>query len=89
MIAHNTVNSGAEGIYYEGSQLTVGTTEQLPTTQTLIANNRIDSAATASIHVKGNSFDSSENGYQIHIEGNQITNNSNSTSTTGIRPASS
>lgn len=79
-IEHSSVSGNylkgcvGKGIYYNGSQLTVGTTEQLATIDASVTENFIEGATDAGIFVKGGSFDNSIQGSQISVKENTIVN---------------
>lgn len=67
-------NSAKNGINVAGSELTIGTTVQLPILKGLIEGNQIDAPASAGIQLVGQSFDHSVQGSQVSVKGNSVTN---------------
>ena len=62
------------GMFVQGSELTIGTNEQLPILRASILNNHIESAASSGINVVGWSFDHTLIGRQVVVKGNTVTN---------------
>jgi hypothetical protein len=75
LVAGNWVSGCTKnGIFAQGSQLTIGTTEQLPIRRGSITANMIDSVGNAGVQIIGTSFDHSLIGGQWSITGNTVTN---------------